>query len=55
MKIPTILRYDGRYSFVDWTDNRSYTIMSNFIDSTGANRIGSTFMWQALKDLGVIP
>lgn len=50
---PVKLRYDGRYEFVHG-ENRQWTIVSTFIDRDGANRKGSSFFLETLKDIGAI-
>ena len=60
MKTAPRLRYDGAYDLSTLPadvvmDGRQWTIISDWFDSTGANRKYGSFMLEGLQEIGLIP
>lgn len=51
--MPTLLRYDGKYSWIPG-ENRSWTILSHFVDANGQDRFKGSFGLGALIQLGIV-
>ncbi len=52
-KQTAILRYDGRYEFIQG-ENRQWTIQSHYIDQNGCDRYRGSFTLDGLREIGVI-
>lgn len=49
----TILRYDGKYAWFPG-ENRSWTILSHFIDAKGYDRYRGSFGLNSLIEMGIV-
>lgn len=49
----TLLRYDGKYTWIEG-ENRTWTIISHFIDKAGQDRFRSSFGLAGLIELEIV-
>lgn len=48
------IRYDGAYDWIPGDDGKSWTLLSHYVDATGADRFKGSFGLAGLEEIGVI-
>lgn len=48
------IRYDGAYDWIPGDEGKSWTLLSHYIDATGADRFKGSFGLAGLEEIGLI-